>query len=443
MTSKEDHRNQLSQSTSNDTPYHQFGYYPEDDLIITGDDEIVISSSGGNSNTITISKQNATNRFNRNNILISEVFSDKIVPDVRTVVTNNRLEVLRKQADSLILHQERSLNELANMEQTFLEKKRRLLESSEEFNKKLDRYCKPIEINDDVYQKMLNQAMDQIRQHYDNNNQKSQKPLPATKQSTSSFKDDVHKDSKSKEITKNNSQPSPLQESKTKRINVQNETSQSSDSNLELNSNQSGNQNLSKTASTDATSNNNAMNIPTNSNGTNSSKTKLSGHHHHHQQRRRSSEFSNVPNSIASSSSFSSQPIPNAIQNHNPCQTSLFVQPPTEINQHNPQMNHVAQSKQNKSQYPNGITNSNPIDKQGNPNQSFNPPHHHHHTIHHSNQLVQHPQIKHHNNNSFVPHSQSVQHHPSPQQPQHSQPHQQQQHLNPHQPPQPLSNHQS
>ncbi|XP_071943542.1 uncharacterized protein [Antedon mediterranea] len=101
-------------------------------------------------------KHVATARYQRNHRLIGEIFSDIAVPDPRSVITENRMDILKKQVKSLILHQKKLEGELQQIEEKFQEKKRKFKENSGEWHESIKKLCaEKVDIKwDEIYAEM-------------------------------------------------------------------------------------------------------------------------------------------------------------------------------------------------------------------------------------------------------------------------------------------------
>ncbi|CCD73870.1 HMG box domain-containing protein [Caenorhabditis elegans] len=76
-------------------------------------------------------------RFERNNRLISDLFSPSIVTDTRTVVPHHRMEMLKRQATSLGTHQSKLEEELTKLERAHDNRKRAIEKGSDDFQEQL------------------------------------------------------------------------------------------------------------------------------------------------------------------------------------------------------------------------------------------------------------------------------------------------------------------
>ncbi|CAH2087825.1 unnamed protein product [Euphydryas editha] len=101
-------------------------------------------------------------RYLRNHRLINEIFSDTVVPDVRSVVTTARMQILKKQVQSLTMHQKKLEDELQQIEEKFEAKKRKFIESSEAFQEELKKHCKPA-VDEETFGRMVERALEQLR----------------------------------------------------------------------------------------------------------------------------------------------------------------------------------------------------------------------------------------------------------------------------------------
>lgn len=81
----------------------------------------------------------AGQRFARNQRLLVEIFNEFVVPDQRSVVTQARLEQLRKQVHSLESHQEKLELELHAIDDKYEAKKKKFVETSNEFNNDMNK----------------------------------------------------------------------------------------------------------------------------------------------------------------------------------------------------------------------------------------------------------------------------------------------------------------
>ncbi|CAG9539100.1 unnamed protein product [Cercopithifilaria johnstoni] len=114
------------------------------------------------------SRRIAAIRFDRNHRLIADLFSGNVVTDTRTVLAQNRIEMLKKQATSLALHQSKLEEELKKLSEVFQTKKRSMEIASEEFAAKLKKVCeeKP-QLDEAKYASMVDDWSEKLLSAYD------------------------------------------------------------------------------------------------------------------------------------------------------------------------------------------------------------------------------------------------------------------------------------
>ncbi|KAG6440248.1 hypothetical protein O3G_MSEX001208 [Manduca sexta] len=130
-------------------------------------------------------------RYLRNHRLINEIFSDTVVPDVRSVVTTARMQILKKQVQSLTMHQKKLEDELQQIEEKFEAKKRKFIESSEVFQEELKKHCKPA-VDEETFQRMVERAMEQMRRGIDPTASQTTTPGHGAERKDESMKDQSH-----------------------------------------------------------------------------------------------------------------------------------------------------------------------------------------------------------------------------------------------------------
>ncbi len=84
-------------------------------------------------------RQVALARYTRNHKLLNEVFNEYIVPDNRSIITSGRMEQLKKQVNSLEVHQKKLKEELESIEEKFDGKRKKILDSAAEFENEMEK----------------------------------------------------------------------------------------------------------------------------------------------------------------------------------------------------------------------------------------------------------------------------------------------------------------
>uniref|UniRef100_A0A2I2YFN0 HMG box domain-containing protein n=1 Tax=Gorilla gorilla gorilla TaxID=9595 RepID=A0A2I2YFN0_GORGO len=109
-------------------------------------------------------KHTVTTHFQRNHLLIIEILSGSVVADVWSVVTTARMQVLKRQVQSLMVHQRKLEAERLQIQERHQEKKRKFLESTDSLNNELKSLCRlKVEVDMEKMAAEIAQAEEQAR----------------------------------------------------------------------------------------------------------------------------------------------------------------------------------------------------------------------------------------------------------------------------------------
>lgn len=157
-------------SNQHSSPYNEYQQGP---YVYYGDDS---EAEDGESST-SHQKQISSSRFYRNNQLIAELFNDKMMPEIRG--NPNRFDALRRQTEALTVHHTRSESELNSLRDKFEEKKRQLVQSSEEFNRQMEKLSQPVVTDPETFQKMVDTALKEIKVQHEEQKNRPKEGAPA------------------------------------------------------------------------------------------------------------------------------------------------------------------------------------------------------------------------------------------------------------------------
>ncbi|KAI6241140.1 HMG box [Aphelenchoides fujianensis] len=109
-------------------------------------------------------KRQCAARYDRDNRLMADLFTGACLPDTRTMVPQNRIDILKKQASSLSSHQKKLNEELERLEENFQRRKRTLEENSEKFSEGMKKLKdeRPV-FTEEKYREYVQQWMEHIR----------------------------------------------------------------------------------------------------------------------------------------------------------------------------------------------------------------------------------------------------------------------------------------